>query len=49
MAPRGIDCRGGGEVDGDVMGPGMVGACLLTLGVHGVRNQGLGAREVRSV
>jgi hypothetical protein len=48
MAPQGIDYRGAREVDGNVMGPGMVGACLLTLGIHGKHSQGLGAREVRS-
>jgi hypothetical protein len=44
-ASRGIGRRQLGELDGEVIGQGVVGAALPALGVHGVRCQGLGAGE----
>jgi hypothetical protein len=44
-ASHGIGHRRLGELDGEVIGQRVVGAALATLGIHGVRCQGLGAGE----
>jgi hypothetical protein len=44
-APHGIGRRQLGELDGEVTVRRVVGAALPTLGIHGVRCQGLGAGE----
>jgi hypothetical protein len=44
-ASHGIGRRQLGELDGEVTGQGVVDTALPTLGVHGVRCQGLDAGE----